>query len=251
MAVATAVPLTLLNGGEGHHPAPHHVRVAGQESGVYAVAGFNTLDSPLSEAGARLAQHAGSPLLEKLSDQQAVSDAAWEMAVRLVERGGRHVDRDARPELDIAATWVGRSTALAYAIAYLDSEPLNPTPGSLLAGRSIAATGVASGDLITRVTAVDGKVGAAIEASATVLIVPRFNAREVSRLLQERDDDALLRIVAVDSLADAARWMCQGDGSGWVCDHLPPADMGDASPGFFEELRDLLSEEAAGLPRVQ
>jgi hypothetical protein len=111
-----------------------------------------------------------------------------------------------RPRLSVPPSTDGSSAALAHAIAYL--EHLSPT--DLLQGRRVAATGTVGVDgEVQAVAGVEAKYRAALDAGAQVLFVPRANLDAfLAAAGRYRRPGADLVVVAVDTFADVATWLC-------------------------------------------
>ena len=110
--------------------------------------------------------------------------------------------------------WVGSSSGLAYALAYLD-ERLN---GTLIPdGMEVAATGnvQAVPQQDTRVTSVEGieqKLIGAARAGATVAFVPAGQA----------PINPPLPVVPVRTVEEAVSWLCQHGSEAHICAPTPP-----------------------------
>lgn len=113
---------------------------------------------------------------------------------------------DARPKMQIKEGIGGASAGLIHALLYVDYL----TDGDLSGGRSVAATGVIDGEgRVSTVGGVEVKADAAAAAGADVLFVPRINAGAA--------EGRGVHVVAVGSLEDAVRWLCQQDDSDAIC----------------------------------
>lgn len=214
LSLASLVAGPWPGGGTAHAP-PWSVEVSGNQTGVVAL---GALDPLLSGPGARWLAAAATegewsvaPLVQ---EQAQVSEEAWATAVKLAPANLRKHWTDA-PDIHLPS-WTGKSAGFAYALAYLDSAPLNPTPGSLMAGRTVAATGVLHpSGLLLPVSYVPAKVAAAQEANADLFIFPSLNKAFDGGLPQ--DTGTALPAVMAHSLKDAVKYLCATGGTAPVC----------------------------------
>lgn len=120
---------------------------------------------------------------------------------------------EARPKMQIMDGIGGASAGLVHALLYV--EYLGA--GDLSGGLVVAATGVIDAEgRITTVGGMEVKAEAAAAAGADVLFVPRANAAAA----EGRGVD----VVAVGSLHDAVRWLCQQGGTDTVCTRWAETD---------------------------
>lgn len=134
------------------------------------------------------------------------------VAVAVTPQGGKiGVIVTPRTQLDVSldvGAISGPSGGLMLTLAFLDAF----TEGDLTAGLHIAGTGtIDEGGNVGEISGVEEKLKGARKANADVFFVPRANAPA----LKDAPTDGP-RVVVVDTVADALRWLCRHDGaSGW------------------------------------
>jgi len=234
-ALLTATILTFIpNHTEKTHPGPWYITVDGRDTGVVAVAALHPrLNGPIVEWVARAATKADITVGFPPTDQERSRKDAWRGAIKTMRNHDRKLfipknGPISQPDLDTPDAWFGRSTGLAYTLAFLDSAPINTTPGSMIQGRVIAATGFvrASGTLFS-VDYLPAKYAAAQEANAEILFVPKRTYQRFLPQIKTIVDPQGPKIIPVASVLEAIRILCSTGGSGTPCEVTtgkPPSD---------------------------
>jgi len=246
LAIYTFTIYALLGGTEEGHPGPWKLTSDGQDTGVIAVAALDPVfNGPLIEWVSRAATEADLGIDNYTAQQKESRDTAWQAAVNLLlstTSGGTPLPlagRLVQPDLDIPDAWLGQSAGLAYTLAFLDSAPLNPTPGSLLAGRTIAASGKIEEDSsLYPVAGFPAKYAAAKEAGADILFVPQYTfetARRSGELPPEGSGKP--SIIPISTPHEALIFLCITGGQGLACElasQAPTEWIMDAIPQSTE-----------------
>jgi PDZ domain-containing protein len=223
-------------------PEPVGVRVAAVRRGSPAHHGGLRPDDVIV-AAARLPgprAYADDPTTPELQEVQTIlgllrfPDEAPDMgAVRLdVLRGGeitqvRVASDDGPLGADLVTAWVahrtlevdtgnvgGPSTGLLLTLTLIDAT----TSGDLTGGRRVAGTGTIRADgTVGPIGGVAAKVTGAVRSGAQVFLVPPMH-RDAARAAGPRG----LHIVAVKTVRDALRWLCDTGGASEACDPAPP-----------------------------
>lgn len=212
----------LVGGDDSANPGPWRLHVDGQPTGFVAVAALDsTVDGPAVEWVARAATRLDVGIPPTVADQELSRERAWKAARAIMVRAGlRERSEEVQPpELAMPEAWFGQSTGLAYLLAYLDSAPLSSTPGSLAAGRTIAATGrIMPPGMLLGIAYLEPKFAAAKEAGAEMFFVPAnsyLQAREEGVEFKFGDGT---RLLPSRSVVDVLIRLCTTGGSGELCD---------------------------------
>lgn len=219
-AAVVASALVLLPSGEPENPGPWDLTVAGRDTGVVAVAALDPhLNGPVVEWMSRAATRADVSFALPPTDQQRSRAEAWRGSLSVLHRQAPDLYgmNGRAPVMDVPDAWFGRSTSLAYALAFLDSTPLNPTAGSLLHGRKVAATGFLDSDgTLHPVGYVEVKYAAAREAGADILIVPKAAWEQAvgEGFIPQATGPT---VVPVATLLEAVTYLCDAGGTGKPC----------------------------------
>lgn len=243
----------VFGGNESNHPGPWKIQVNNVDTGYVGVAALAPVaNGPTAELVARAATQLDIGIPPAVSDQVESREKAWRAAVGLARMAlGAELppgDELQQPDLSIAEAWFGQSTGLAYTLAFLDSAPLNPTPGSIANGKIIAATGfVHSHKTLNPVSYIEAKYAAAAEAQADIFILPGKSYRDAIENGLVMPTDSGPRVIPVRSPREAVYRLCESGGEGKICDavqqgrFLPQPTDSDAAT-WLGSILDLMNE---------